>query len=105
MKDSEIREVVNQVRDIALKYHDCQQLRDRIAGVLVPILGAANGAEPVDEHAAFEAAFKMPSQCSRSGDGYVSHGYSAWDAHNYTHKWAGWQARAKIAAPVADKGE
>lgn len=38
MKDHEIREIVNRLRDIAVLYHDTQQLRERIAGVIVPIL-------------------------------------------------------------------
>lgn len=31
MKDHEIRELVNQLRDIAIEYHGTQQLRERIA--------------------------------------------------------------------------
>lgn len=31
MKDHEIRELVNQIRDIAIEYHGTQQLRERIA--------------------------------------------------------------------------
>lgn len=34
MKDHEIRELVNQLRDIAIEYHGTQQLRERIARVL-----------------------------------------------------------------------
>lgn len=34
MKDHEIREFVNQLRDIAIKYHGTQQLRERIAHVV-----------------------------------------------------------------------
>jgi len=38
MKDGEIREIVNQLRDIAIKYHDHQSLRERLAQVVVPTL-------------------------------------------------------------------
>lgn len=38
MKAHEIREIVNQIRDIAVEFHDTQQLRARIAAVLVPVL-------------------------------------------------------------------
>ncbi|MDM4417406.1 hypothetical protein [Klebsiella oxytoca] len=34
MKDHEFRELVNQLRDIAIEYHGTQQLRERIARVL-----------------------------------------------------------------------
>jgi hypothetical protein len=33
MKDHEIREVINQLRDIAIEYHASQQLRERICRV------------------------------------------------------------------------
>ncbi|HID3999539.1 TPA: hypothetical protein ACXE6J_003300 [Klebsiella pneumoniae] len=33
-KDHQIRELVNQLRDIAIEYHGTQQLRERIARVL-----------------------------------------------------------------------
>lgn len=38
MKDHQIAEVVNQLRDIALQFHGAQQLRERIAHVIVPLL-------------------------------------------------------------------
>lgn len=52
LKDHQIRELVNQVRDIALQFHDHQSLRERLARVLVPVLRAArslptSGGEPV----------------------------------------------------------
>ncbi|MGP6823551.1 hypothetical protein ACTZNP_28045, partial [Klebsiella pneumoniae] len=43
MKDHEIRELVNQLRDIAIKYHGTGQLRERIAHVVrAAILQAGN---------------------------------------------------------------
>ncbi|WLX14218.1 DUF551 domain-containing protein [Klebsiella pneumoniae] len=42
MKDHEIRELVNQLRDIAIEYHGTQQLRERIArAVRAAMLAAA----------------------------------------------------------------
>ena len=42
MKDHEIRELVNQLRDIAIEYHVTQQLRERIArAVRTAMLAAA----------------------------------------------------------------
>lgn len=38
LQDHVIRETVNQLRDIALKYHAAGQLREQIAHVIVPLL-------------------------------------------------------------------
>jgi hypothetical protein len=38
LKDHEISAIVNELRDIAIKYHDAQQLRECIAAVVVPAL-------------------------------------------------------------------
>lgn len=38
MKDNEIALIVNQLRDIAVTFHNTQQLRERIAHVIVPLL-------------------------------------------------------------------
>ncbi|HFE4608302.1 TPA: DUF551 domain-containing protein [Klebsiella quasipneumoniae subsp. similipneumoniae] len=50
MKDHEIRELVNQLRDIAIEYHGTQQLQERIArAVRTAMLAAAQqspGSEP-----------------------------------------------------------
>lgn len=40
MKDHEIAQVVNTLRDLALQYHSHQSLRERIAYVIVPLLRA-----------------------------------------------------------------
>jgi hypothetical protein len=42
--DHVIRETVNQLRDIAIKYHAAQQLREQIAHVIVPLLKPAPAA-------------------------------------------------------------
>lgn len=36
--DHEIREFVNELRDAAIKYKDCQQLRERLAAIVLPML-------------------------------------------------------------------
>lgn len=38
MKDHEIAQVVNAIRDAALEFRDAQQLRERIARLVVPLL-------------------------------------------------------------------
>jgi hypothetical protein len=40
MKDHEIAAIVNQLRDVAKEYGQTQQLRDRIASLIVPVLEA-----------------------------------------------------------------
>lgn len=42
MKDHEIAELVNHLRDIAVAYHDTEQLRARIAYVVVPKIKELN---------------------------------------------------------------
>ena len=41
LKDHQIAALVNELRDIAVQYHGTQQLRERIAHVVVPVLRAA----------------------------------------------------------------
>jgi hypothetical protein len=50
LKDHQIAALVNELRDIAVKFHDTQQLRERIAQVVVPAL--QTGADSVLEDAA-----------------------------------------------------
>ena len=37
-KDHEIREAINQLRDVAVQYHATQQLRERIADIVLPLV-------------------------------------------------------------------
>ena len=37
MKDNEIAELINALRDVAVRYHDAQQLRERISFLILPI--------------------------------------------------------------------
>lgn len=52
MKDHQIRELVNELRDIAVKYHGSQQLREHIARTIRAAM--LQGAEPVT------TAYKLP---------------------------------------------
>jgi len=47
MKDHETREAINELRDIAIKYHGAQQLRERIAGVVLRITNSYKPKEPM----------------------------------------------------------
>lgn len=46
MKYHEIRELVNQLRDIAVEYRDTQQLRERIAHIVRSAIQSGNSAQP-----------------------------------------------------------
>lgn len=41
LRDDQIRELVNQLRDTAIQFRDAKQLRARIAGIIVPVLKSA----------------------------------------------------------------
>ncbi|MDV2874453.1 hypothetical protein [Phytobacter diazotrophicus] len=47
MKDHEFRELVNQLRDIAVEYRDTQQLREHIAHTVRAALQSGNSGQPV----------------------------------------------------------
>lgn len=69
MKDHEIRELVNQLRDIAIEYHGTQQLRERIArAVRAAMLQAQSDddGEPTDDERIM--AIEGIHNCERCGD-------------------------------------
>lgn len=69
MKDHEIRELVNQLRDVAIKYHGTGQLREQIARtVRAAILQAQSDddGEPTDDERIM--AIEGIHNCERCGD-------------------------------------
>lgn len=69
MKDHEIRELVNQLRDVAIKYHGTGQLREQIARtVRVAILQAQSDddGEPTDDERIM--TIEGIHNCERCGD-------------------------------------
>lgn len=69
MKDHEIRELVNQLRDVAIKYHGAGQLREQIARtVRAAILQAQSGddGEPTDDERIM--AIEGIHNCERCSD-------------------------------------
>lgn len=69
MKDHEIRELVNQLRDVAIKYHGTGQLREQIARtVRAAILQAQSDddGEPTDDERIM--AIEGIHSCERCGD-------------------------------------
>ncbi|HAK1939219.1 TPA: DUF551 domain-containing protein [Salmonella enterica] len=61
MKENQIRELVNELRDIAIEYHGTQQLRERIARtVRAAIIQAGNS--PVSPDGWISCSERMPAQ-------------------------------------------
>lgn len=118
--DRRIADTVNAARDIAIKFHDHQSLRERLAAVLVPVLRASQQAAetkgycyycsegyshscpahkpaspaiqpPQDERAAFEAL-----ELARGADLYRNEDGS-YHVPRVRARWEGWQARAALA--------
>lgn len=69
MKDHEIRELVNQLRDIAIEYHGTQQLRERIARAVraaIILAQSTDDGEPTDDERIM--AIEGIHNCERCGD-------------------------------------
>lgn len=61
MKENQIRELVNELRDIAIEYHGTQQLRERIARTVhAAIIQAGNS--PVTQDGWISCSERMPAQ-------------------------------------------
>ncbi|EBY3153452.1 DUF551 domain-containing protein [Salmonella enterica subsp. enterica serovar Muenster] len=61
MKENQIQELVNELRDIAIEYHGTQQLRERIARtVRAAIIQAGNS--PVTHDGWISCSERMPAQ-------------------------------------------
>lgn len=70
MKDHEIAALVNTLRDIAIKYHGSQQLREQIAAVVVPALRGARNATNTESQVTALKAYRdeMRDACSHFQD-------------------------------------
>ncbi|EAQ9760299.1 DUF551 domain-containing protein [Salmonella enterica subsp. enterica] len=71
MKENQIRELVNDLRDIAVEYHGTQQLRERIARIVRAAL--LQGSQPVSNHdelpyAQVKAVADLYALCWQSGE-------------------------------------
>ncbi|EOD2050951.1 hypothetical protein ACLACG_000897 [Salmonella enterica subsp. enterica serovar Newport] len=71
MKENQIRELVNELRDIAIEYHGTQQLRERIARIVRAAL--LQGSQPVSNHdelpyAQVKAVADLYALCWQSGE-------------------------------------
>ncbi|MRV72517.1 hypothetical protein GJ700_12435 [Duganella sp. FT92W] len=112
--DRRIADTVNALRDVAVKFHDAQQLRERIAHIVVPLLKAAPAGEPVAKQANPHAATFPPEIWLNMGD-CDSDMCTPWPdiEHRQEITWC-WESvdrmdvryiRADIAAPVANAGQ
>jgi len=74
LKDHQIAALVNELRDIAIEFHGAQQLRERIAQVVVPALKAKSADSVLEDAARLErericAAIKAEDDyCVENGD-------------------------------------
>lgn len=60
IKDHQIAQAVNELRDIAIQYHATQQLRERISRVLVPLVRSPGFSEADQPLANFYGAKTYP---------------------------------------------
>ncbi len=72
LKDHQIRELVNQLRDIAIEYHGTQQLRERIARVL---RAAMLQAEPVCTCPSGDGSLRWPCPVHPGNSLVIPDGY------------------------------
>ncbi|ENU8375733.1 hypothetical protein [Salmonella enterica] len=78
MKENQIRELVNELRDIAIEYHGTQQLRERIARtVRAAIIQAGNSPVIPDERIAFNE-WNNGEDCLLAGRDAKSAAWLAW---------------------------
>lgn len=78
MKENQIRELVNELRDIAIEYHGTQQLRERIARtVRAAIIQAGNSTATPDERTAFDE-WNNGEDCPLAGRDAKSAAWLAW---------------------------
>ncbi|HBC9223808.1 TPA: DUF551 domain-containing protein [Enterobacter cloacae] len=82
MKDHQIRELVNELRDIAVEYHGTQQLRERIARtVRAAMLQGADSNSPVIPDGWVACSERMPPPKT----GVI---VGCWFGRNWATKWA-----------------
>jgi uncharacterized protein (DUF2267 family) len=99
IKDHQIAETVNALRDVAVQFHDAQQLRERIAGIVVPLLSALPArtltpvaAQPQEPVAQWQK--KHPGKTT--WDNTDEHDAKWWSANSQ-----GWEIRALYTHPAA----
>jgi len=90
MKDHIIAAVVNDLRDTAIKFHDTQQLRERLRHCIEPLLAAAPQVV-ADERAAFDDWIISTKMIPKILD-------SEFQKPRVSLAWDAWQARAALAA-------
>lgn len=70
MKDHQIRELVNELRDIAIEYHGTHQLRERIARTVRAAMQSFGNSEQLDEAGSWNNHMNTPT--ARAGNSPVT---------------------------------
>ena len=99
LKDHQIRELVNQLRDIAIEYHGTQQLRERIAQAVRAAMLAAAPQSPGSEPATVPGKWIPVSEQMPENDG----AYLCWDNRyvtTYAFIFGAWQANQFVAKNI-----
>lgn len=99
MKDHQIRELVNELRDIAIEHHSTQQLRERIARTVLAAILAAARQSPGSEPATVPGKWIPVSERMPENDG----AYLCWDNRyvtTYAFIFGAWQANQFIAKNI-----
>ncbi|EAW1477493.1 DUF551 domain-containing protein [Salmonella enterica subsp. enterica] len=87
MKENQIRELVNELRDIAVEYHGTQQLRERIARtVRAAIIQAGNS--PVTQDGWISCSERMPNDKDYVWCWGKSYGWTECDTFEGYYDWS-----------------
>lgn len=87
MKENQIRELVNELRDIAIEYHGTQQLRERIARtVRAAIIQAGNS--PVTQDGWISCSERMPNDKDYVWCWGKSYGWTECDTFEGYYDWS-----------------
>ena len=76
MKDHEIQQIVNDLKDIAVKYGRTQQLRERIASLIVPVLKCEEYRKDLEEPICPICHQEIDPNVCWCGDSYESHKFA-----------------------------
>lgn len=113
LKDHQIAALVNELGDIAVKYHDTQQLRERIAHAVVPLAKATQAGTAAQQVTPHEVATQptalsmtLPAERSLFKEQFrhldLEEIPDAWGRPVFKHShvdaiWNGWRQRAAVA--------
>ena len=86
LKDHEIAQVVNTLRDVALQFHGAQQLRERIAHIVVPLLkNAPQAAQPTPRPEPWRFTYAVVMNPGKANEQVESYHHSFAPARAWAH--------------------